>query len=85
MKEPKSKTKRRIYANLKIDGTENYLLMKEFNTAANINLMPATVYTQIYEDPNLDRLGPMDINLSIYNDSAIHAFGDMHHTINIAN
>ena len=37
--------------------------------------MATTVYTQIYEDPNLDGLGPVDINLSMYNDSVIHAFG----------
>ena len=74
VKEPKSKAKRRIYTNIKIDGTENYLWAK-VNTAANVNLMPTTVYTQICEDPNLDRLGPMDTDLSVYNDSAICAFG----------
>ena len=45
------------------------------DTAADVNLIPATVYTQIYEDSNLEHLGPMDINLSVYNDSAIQAFG----------
>ena len=74
VKEPKSKTKRRLYANLNMDGTDNYLWTR-VNTAANVSLMPATVYTQIYEDPNLDGLGSMDINLSMYNDSDIHAFG----------
>ena len=34
--------------------------------------MPTTVYTQIFEDPAMEFLGPMDINLSVYNDTAIH-------------
>ena len=37
--------------------------------------MPASVYKQIYEEPKLDFLQPMDINLSIYNESAIQTFG----------
>ena len=41
------------------------------DTAADVNLLPATVYTPIYEDSNLEHLGPMDISLSMYNDSDI--------------
>ena len=60
----------RIYANLKIDNIENYL-WAHIDTATDINLMPTTVYTQIFKDPKMEFLGPMDINLSMYNDSAI--------------
>ena len=37
--------------------------------------MPTTVYTQNFEDPKMEFLGPMDINLSVYNDSAIQTLG----------
>ena len=66
--------KKQIYANIKISGTNNYLCTR-VDTAADVNLLPATVYTQIYEDSNFEHLGPMDISLSMYNDSAIQAFG----------
>ena len=68
------KPKKWIYANLKINGTNNYLHTR-VDTVAYVNLLPARVYTQIYEDSNLEHLGPMDISLSMYNDSAIQAFG----------
>ena len=42
--------KQRIYANLKIDNTDNYL-QACIDTADDVNLMPTTVYTQIFEDP----------------------------------
>ena len=45
------------------------------DTAADINLMSTTVYTQIFEDPVMEFLGPMDIALSAYNDTAIHTLG----------
>ena len=68
------KAKKCICANLKINGTNNYL-RTGVDIAAYVSLLPATVYTQIYEDSNLEHLGPMDISLSVYNDSAIQAFG----------
>ena len=68
------KAKKHIYTNLKMNGTNNYLHTR-VDTAADVNLLPATVYTQIYEDSNLELLGPMDISLSVYNDSVIQAFG----------
>ena len=55
------------------------------DTAADVNLLPATLYTQIYEDPNLEHLGPMDINLSVYDGSAIQAFWNRHHTFGVSN
>ena len=69
-----TKAKNGIYTNLKINGTNNYLHTR-VDTALDINLLPATIYTQIYEDSNLEHLGPMDISLSMYNDSAIQTFG----------
>ena len=45
------------------------------DTVADVNLSPITVYTQIYEDSNLEHLGSMHIILSVYNDSVIQAFG----------
>ena len=39
-------TKKQIYANLKINGTSNYLSTR-VDTAADVNLLPAKVYTQI--------------------------------------
>ena len=68
------KAKKCIYTNPKINGTNNYLCIR-VDTAADVNLLPATVYTQICEDSNLEHLGPIDISLSVYNDSAIQAFG----------
>ena len=68
------KAKKCTYTNLKINGTNNYLCTR-VDTAADVNLLPATVYTQIYEDPHLEHLGPMDTSLSVYNDSAIQVFG----------
>ena len=68
------KGKKCIYTNLKINGTNNYLCTR-VDTAVDVNSLPATVYTQIYEDWNLEHMGPMDISLSVYNDSAIQAFG----------
>ena len=35
--------------------------------------MQASVYKQVYDDPKLELLQPMDINLSIYNESTIQA------------
>ena len=43
------KAKKQIYANLKINGTSNYLHTR-VDTVADVNLLPATVYTQICED-----------------------------------
>ena len=71
---PEKPGKWRIYANLKIDSTDNYL-QACIDTAADVNLMPTTVYTQIFEDPKMEFLGPMDITLSMYNDSAIQTLG----------
>ena len=68
------KAEKCIYANLKINGTNNYLHTR-VDTAVDVNLLPATVFTQIYEDSNLEHLGLMDINLSVYHDSVIQAFG----------
>ena len=70
----KCKGKKRIYANLQINGMNNYLCT-QVNTAADVNLMPALVYKQIHEDPKLEPLQPMDINISIYYESAIQTFG----------
>ena len=70
----KKPAKWRMYANLQIDNTDNYLWAC-IDTAADINLMPTTVYTQIFEDPEMESLGLMDINLSVYNDTAIHTLG----------
>ena len=59
-----NQAKRKIYTNLKINCTDNFFQTR-FDTAANENLMPATVYTQIYEDPNQDGLGSMGTYLSM--------------------
>ena len=40
------KAKKHIYTNLKINGTNNYLHTR-MDTAEDVNLLPATVYTQI--------------------------------------
>ena len=66
--------KQRIYAILKIDGTDNYLWACT-DTAADVNLMPTTVCTQIFKDPKMEFTGPMDINLPMYNDSAVQTLG----------
>ena len=70
----KKPAKWRIYANLQIDNTDNYL-QAHTDTAADVNLTPTTEYTQIFEDPAMEVLGPMDITLSVYNDTAIHMLG----------
>ena len=67
------KAKKHIYANLKSNGTNNYVWTR-VHTAADVILLPGTMYTQIYEDSNLEHLGPMDTSLSVYNDSAVQAF-----------
>ena len=69
----KKPAKWRIYANLQIDNTYNYL-QTCIDTEDDVNLMPTTVYTQIF-DPAMKFLGPMDITLSVYSDTAIHTLG----------
>ena len=66
----KHKGKKGIYANLQIDCMNNYLCT-QVDTAANVNLMPASVCKQMYGDLKLGLLQPMDINLSICNENAI--------------
>ena len=68
LKMQKHKGTKQIYANLQIDGTDNYLCTQE-NTASDADLIPAPAYKQVYNDTNLELLQPMDINLSEYNES----------------
>ena len=56
IKVPRKPGKWRIYVNLKINNTDNYL-QACIDTAADINLMPTTVYTQIFKDPKIEFLG----------------------------
>ena len=68
----KWKGKTWIYTNLQIDGT---VISAWVDTTSDVNLMPASVYQQVYDDPKLELLQPMDIKLSVYNENTIQTFG----------
>ena len=74
LKMQKWKGKNWVHASIQIYGTGNYL-HTWVDTVADVNLMPASVYKQVYDDQKLQLLQPMDINLSVYNESTIWAFG----------
>ena len=60
VKVSRNPAKQRICANLKIDNTDKYLHAC-INTTVDVSLTPTTVYTQIFKDPEMEFLGPMDM------------------------
>ena len=55
------------------------------DTCADVNVMPASVYKEIFKDPNLSKLGAKKVDLFVYNESRVDIIGScifyMHNTV----
>ena len=45
------------------------------DTAADVNVMPVSVYSMVFQDPNLKSLKSMNMTLGVYTNSEIPVLG----------
>ena len=56
---------------LKPHHTRNLYLRARLDTCADVNLMPASVYKLVFQDPNLEKLAPSSLEMGTYTTDTI--------------
>ena len=60
---------------LKPHHTKNLYLRARLDTCADVNLMPASVYKLVFQDPNLEKLGPSSLEIGTYTTDTVKIGG----------
>ena len=51
--------------------TRNLYLRARLDTCVNVNLMPASVFILVFQDPNLEKLAPSSLEIGTYTTDAL--------------
>ena len=60
---------------LKPHHTRNLYLRARFDTCVDVNLMPATVYKLVFQDPSMKNLAPISLEIGIYTTDTVKIVG----------
>ena len=55
--------------------TRNLYLRARLDTCADVNLMPASVYKLVFQDPNIKKLAPSSLEIGTYTTDTVKIVG----------